>query len=48
MKRGMLVFCNELNKRLIIVLEKNGKAITRDRECKYRIVPTEKLELIER
>jgi hypothetical protein len=48
MKRGTLVFCNELNKRLIVVIEKNGKAIVKDKEKKYRVVPTEKLELIER
>jgi hypothetical protein len=48
MKRGTVVFCNELNKRLIIVVEKNGKALTKDREKNYRVIPTEKLELIER
>jgi len=46
MKRGMLVFCPELDKRLIIVVEKNGKALTKDREKKYRVIPTEKLKLI--
>jgi len=47
MKRGTLVFCNELNERLIIVIEKDGKAIVKSRDKKYRVIPTEKLEPIE-
>jgi hypothetical protein len=47
MKIGSLVFCNELNERLIVVIEKKGKAIVKGRDKKYRVVPTEKLEPIE-
>ena len=48
MKVGTLVFCSELNERLIVVIEKKGKAIVKGRDKKYRVIPIQKLEPIER
>jgi hypothetical protein len=38
--------CNELNDRLIVVIEKNGIAIVKSRDKKYRHIPVDKLEPI--
>jgi len=46
MTRGALVFCNELDKRFIVVISKNGKSLVRGKDSKYRVIPNDKLAIV--